>query len=58
MYMEILNQNPPGHGYDSRFLLQRPRHPFLVFSIEDRNIVRAVCGENVGTVITKGLKLF
>ena len=28
--------------------------PFLVFSIEDpENIVRAVCGENVGTVITK-----
>lgn len=53
-YMEILNQNLQVMDMTAASFCNDRGIPFLVFSIEDpENIVRAVCGENVGTVITK-----
>ena len=52
--MEILNQNLQVMDMTAASFCNDRGIPFLVFSIEDpENIVRAVCGENVGTVITK-----
>ena len=53
-YMEILNQNLQVMDMTAASFCNDRGIPFLVFSIEDpENIVRSVCGENVGTVITK-----
>ena len=53
-YMEILNQDLQVMDMTAASFCNDRGIPFLVFSIEDpENIVRAVCGENVGTVITK-----
>lgn len=53
-YMEILNQNLQVMDMTAASFCNDRGIPFLVFSIEEpENIVRAVCGENVGTVITK-----
>lgn len=53
-YMEILNRNLQVMDMTAASFCNDRGIPFLVFSIEDpENIVRAVCGENVGTVITK-----
>ena len=54
-YMDILNQNLQVMDMTAACFCKDRGIPFLVFSIEDpENIVRAVCGENVGTLITNG----
>ena len=51
-YMDVLNQNLQVMDMTAASFCKDRGIPFLVFSIEDpENIVRAVCGENVGTVI-------
>ena len=53
--MDILNKNLQVMDMTAASFCKDRGIPFLVFSIEDpENIVRAVCGENVGTVITNG----
>ena len=54
-YMDILSQNLQVMDMTAASFCKDRGIPFFVFSIEDpENIVRAVCGENVGTVITNG----
>ena len=51
-YMDVLNQNLQVMDMTAASFCKDRGIPFLVFSIEDpENIVRAVRGENVGTVI-------
>ena len=51
-YMDVLNQNLQVMDMTAASFCKDRGIPVLVFSIEDpENIVRAVCGENVGTVI-------
>ena len=54
-YMDVLNRNLQVMDMTAASFCKDRGIPFLVFSIEDpENIVRAVCGENVGTVIENG----
>lgn len=54
-YMDILNQNLQVMDMTAASFCKDRGIPFLVFSLEDpENIVRAACGENVGTVISNG----
>ncbi len=54
-YMDILNQNLQVMDMTAASFCKDRGIPFLVFSIEDpENIVRAACGEDVGTVISNG----
>ena len=53
--MEELNRNLQVMEMTAATFCKDRGIPFLDFSIEDpENIVRAVCGENVGTVIENG----
>lgn len=54
-YMDILNQNLQVMDMTAASFCKDRGIPFLVFSLEEpENIVRAACGENVGTVISNG----
>ncbi len=51
-YMDVLNQNLGVMDMTAASFCKDRDIPFLVFSIEDpQNIVRAVTGENVGTLV-------
>ena len=51
-YMDVLNQNLGLMDMTAASFCKDRDIPFLVFSIEDpQNIVRAVTGENVGTLV-------
>ena len=51
-YMDVLNRNLGVMDMTAASFCKDRGIPFLVFSIEDpQNIVRAVCGEKVGTLV-------
>ena len=51
-YMDVLNQNLGVMDMTAASFCKDRNIPFLVFSIEDpENIVRAVAGEKVGTLV-------
>ena len=53
-YMDVLNQNLGVMDMTAASFCKDRNIPFLVFSIEDpENIVRAVSGEKVGTLVSK-----
>ena len=51
-YMDVLNKNLQVMDMTAASFCNDRHIPFYVFSIEDpQNIVKAVCGENVGTLV-------
>jgi len=53
-YLDVLNKNLQVMDSTAATLCKDNHIPILVFSIEDpENIVRAVCGEPIGTIVTE-----
>ena len=51
-YMDVLNKNLQVMDMTAASFCNDRHIPFYVFSIENpKNIIKAVCGENVGTLV-------
>ena len=51
-YMQVLEQDLKVMDSTAATLCRDNRLPLLVFNLNDpKNIVRAVCGENIGTLV-------